>query len=166
MNKIINEPKKLIVIVGPTASGKTDLAVKLALKLDSGQAEVISAHSRQIYKGMNIGTGKITTKEMQGIPHHLLNIVSPKNQFTVAKYKNLAENAINQRNKKEKNSDIVGGTGFYIQAITDGIIIPPVKPDWKLRKKLEKKTKEHFSNNSKNSTQIEQKLLMPKTNED
>lgn len=128
---------KLIVIVGPTSSGKTDLSIRLAKKFG---AEIISADSRQAYKGMNIGTGKVTKKEMQGVPHHLLDVVSPKTRFDVTKYRKLALKAIEKIQKKNKIPILVGGTGFYIQAVIDGIIIPPVKPDWKLRKKLEKKT--------------------------
>lgn len=135
--------KKLIVILGPTASGKSEMAVKLAKKFNG---EVISADSRQIYKGMNIGTGKITKKEMKGIIHHLLSIVSPKKRSTVVQYRKLALKAIDKIFKKDKVPILCGGTGFYIQAVIDGIIIPKVKPDWKLRKNLEKKTiKELFN---------------------
>ncbi len=134
--------KKLIVIVGPTSSGKTALSIKLAKKF---RGEVISADSRQVYKGMDIGTGKITKKEMKGIPHHLLDIASPKRKFTVVQYQKLALKAINKIYRKNKTPFLVGGTGFYIQAVADGIIIPEVKPDWKLRTELEKKnTQELF----------------------
>jgi len=129
--------KKLIVILGPTASGKSEIAVKLAKKFNG---EIISADSRQIYKGMNIGTSKITTKEMQGIPHHLLNVVLPNKIFTVVQYKKLVTQTINKIFKKKKIAILCGGTGFYIQAVIDGIIIPEVQPDWKLREKLEKKS--------------------------
>ncbi|PIV45148.1 MAG: tRNA (adenosine(37)-N6)-dimethylallyltransferase MiaA [Candidatus Nealsonbacteria bacterium CG02_land_8_20_14_3_00_37_10] len=129
-----NEKKKLIVILGPTASGKSELAVKLAEKFNG---EVISADSRQVYKGMDIGTGKITKKEMRGIPHYLLDIASPKRRFSVVQYKKLALKSINKIFKKGKIPILCGGTGFYIQAVVDGIIIPEVKPDWKLRKQLE-----------------------------
>ncbi|MBS7252239.1 MAG: tRNA (adenosine(37)-N6)-dimethylallyltransferase MiaA, partial [Candidatus Freyarchaeota archaeon] len=78
---------KLIVILGPTASGKTDLAIKLAKKFDG---EIINADSRQVYKGMDIGTAKPTKKEMEGIPHYLLDVASPKRRFTVAQYRKLA----------------------------------------------------------------------------
>ena len=128
--------KKLIVILGPTASGKTDLSIKLAKEFNG---EVISADSRQIYKGMDIGSGKVTKKEMQAIPHYLLDVASPKRKFTVVQYKNLALKAIKKIQKKNNLPILVGGTGFYIQAVIDGIIIPSIKPDWKLRKKLEKK---------------------------
>jgi tRNA dimethylallyltransferase len=134
---------KLIVILGPTSSGKTDLSIKLAKKFNG---EVVSADSRQVYKGMDIGAGKITKKEMQGIPHHLLDVASPKTRFSVAQYQKLALKKIkNIQNLpaqagKNKLPFLVGGTGFYIQSIVDGIIIPEVKPDWKLRTKLEKKS--------------------------
>jgi len=140
---------KIIVILGPNASGKSKLAVSLALRLSSGQArkkygingaEIISADSRQVYKGMDIGTGKITKKEMQDIPHYLLDVASPKKRFTVAQYKKLALQSIKKIQRKNKIPIICGGTGFYIQAVADNISIPEVKPDWKLRAKLEKKS--------------------------
>ncbi|MDP2934474.1 MAG: tRNA (adenosine(37)-N6)-dimethylallyltransferase MiaA, partial [bacterium] len=131
------QKKKLIVVLGPTASGKSELAVQLAKQYNG---EIISADSRQIYKEMDIGTGKITSREMQGIPHCLLDIISPKKQFSVAEYKNLALVAIDKIYAKGKIPIICGGTGFYIRAIVDGLVIPEVEPDWKLRKELEKKT--------------------------
>ena len=127
--------KRLIVVLGPTGSGKSSLAVKLAKKFNG---EVISADSRQIYKGMDIGTGKITKKEMEGIPHHLIDVVSPKRRFTVTQYRNLALRAINKIFKKEKLPILCGGTGFYIQSVIDGITIPEVKPDQLLRFNLNK----------------------------
>lgn len=130
---------KLIVILGPTASGKSDLAVKLAKKFNG---EVVSADSRQVYKGMDIGTGKITKKEMRGIPHYLLDVTSPKRRYTVAQFKKAALKAIKKIQKKGKVPIICGGTGFYIQAVVDGLVIPEVKPDWALRKKLEKQSTE------------------------
>jgi len=133
--------KKLIVILGPTASGKSELAVKLAKKFNG---EIVSADSRQVYKGMDIGTGKITKKEMQGIPHYLLDVTSPKRRFTVSQYRKLALKTINKIFKKGKIPILCGGTGFYIQAVVDGIVIPEVPPDWKLRKKLEKKSVEEL----------------------
>ncbi|MBI2041818.1 MAG: tRNA (adenosine(37)-N6)-dimethylallyltransferase MiaA [Candidatus Nealsonbacteria bacterium] len=126
--------KKLIVILGPTASGKSGLAIELAKKFGG---EVISADSRQIYKGMDIGTGKVTKKEMQGIPHYLLDVASPKTRFTVTQYRKLAIGAIDKIFKKNKIPIICGGTGFYIQAVIDGISIPEVKPDKLLRLNLD-----------------------------
>ena len=131
------ENSKLIVIVGPTASGKSELAVKLAKRFNG---EVVSADSRQVYRGMDIGTGKITKKEMRGIPHYLIDVTSPKRRFTVTQYRKLAVLAINKIFKKNKIPILCGGTGFYIQAVIDGIAIPQVKPDWQLRKKLDKKS--------------------------
>lgn len=131
-----NAKNKMIVILGPTASGKSELAVKLAKKFNG---EIISADSRQVYKGMDIGTGKVTKKEMEDIPHHLLDVASPKRKFTVVQYRKLALKAIEKIFKKGKIPIICGGSGFYIQALIDGLTIPPVPPDWKLRKKLEKK---------------------------
>lgn len=131
--------KRIVVILGPTASGKSDIAVKIARKFNG---EIISADSRQIYKGLNIGSGKITKKKMMGIPHHLLDAASPKRKFTVSQYRKLTLKVIDKIFKKGKLPIICGGTGFYIQAVIDGISIPEVKPDWKLRKELERKTKE------------------------
>jgi tRNA dimethylallyltransferase len=134
--------KKIIAIVGPNASGKSNIAVKIAKRFNG---EIISADSRQVYKGMNLGSGKITKKEMRGIPHYLLDVASPKRTFSVAQYKKLAEKAIKKILRKKKIPILCGGTGFYIQAVVDDISFPPVKPDWQLRKKLEKKsTKELF----------------------
>jgi tRNA dimethylallyltransferase len=129
--------KKLIVVLGPTASGKTELAIKLAKKFNG---EIVNADSRQVYKGMDIGTAKPTKKEMEGIPHHLLDAASPKRKFTIAQYRKLALKAIEKIQRKGKIPFLVGGTWFYIRAIVDGLIIPEVPPNWKLRKELEKKT--------------------------
>jgi len=136
-NKEEEKKKKIIVIVGPTASGKSDLAVKLAKRFNG---EIISADSRQVYKGMDIGTGKITKKEMKGVKHYLLDVASPKRRFTVFQYQKLALRAIEKILKKGKIPIICGGTGFYIQALIDGILLPNVPPDWELRKRLEKKS--------------------------
>lgn len=128
---------KIIVILGPTATGKSDLAVKLARRFNG---EVISADSRQVYKGMDLGSGKITKKEMNGIPHYLLDVASPKRNFNVLKYQKMAETAIVNISKREKLPILCGGTAFYLRAITDGIILPEIKPNSALRKILEKKS--------------------------
>ena len=105
---------KVIVILGQTAAGKSNLAVKVALQLRSGPSakkgggEIISADSRQVYKKLNIGTGKITHEEMKGIPHHLLEIADPKRKFTVAEYKKLAENKIEEILARGKTPIICG----------------------------------------------------------
>jgi len=148
LDEIVNKQDrhKLIVILGPTASGKSDLAVKLAKKFFApfGGGEIISADSRQVYKGMDIGTGKITKKEMRGVPHYCLDIASPKTQFTVAQYREIALRAIDKIYKRNKIPILCGGTGFYIQAVAEGLIIPRVKPDWKLREELEKEDTEEL----------------------
>lgn len=136
------EPKgKIIVILGPTASGKSALAVKLAEKING---EIISADSRQVYKKLNIGTGKITKKEMRGVPHHCIDIISPKKIFTVVDFKKKADETIKNIFTRNKIPIIVGGTGLYIQAVVNNIVLPEIKPDWKLRKELEKKTTEEM----------------------
>ena len=132
MNSKILPP--LIVILGPTAVGKSDMAVEIAKEFNG---EVISADSRQVYTGLDIATGKITKKEMKGVPHHCLDIVNPKKSFSVADFKIKATEAITSVIKKGKVPILCGGTGFYIDSIVDGIVLPEVKTDPKLRKKLE-----------------------------
>lgn len=129
--------KKVIVILGQTASGKSNLAVEIAKKFNG---EIISADSRQVYKGLDIGTGKITKKEMRGIPHHLLDIANPKRKFTVAQYKTRASAVLDGILRRGKIPIICGGTGFYIDAITKGLVFPEVPPNKKLRLSLEKRT--------------------------
>lgn len=131
------EKPRVIALVGPTASGKSDLAVFLAQKI---AGEVISADSRQVYKDLDIGTGKITKKEMEGVPHHLLDVVSPKKTYTVAQFKKDAEKAIEDIVASGKTPIVCGGTGFYIDALLLGQSFPEVKPDKKLRENLEKKS--------------------------
>lgn len=128
---------EMIVIVGPTASGKSDRAVKLAKKYGG---EIISADSRQVYRGLNIGSGKITKKEMRGVPHHLLDVASPKRVYTVADFKRDAESAIRGIKRRGKLPIIVGGTGLYIDAVLYDSPIPEVKPNPELRARLEKKS--------------------------
>ncbi len=137
LSKTFYPQKPIIVVVGPTASGKSDLAVRLARKFNG---EVISADSRQVYRGMDIGTGKITKKEMAGIPHYLLDVAQPRRRFTAAQYKKLGQAAIKKIQHKNKIPIICGGTGFYIRALVDNLPIPAVKPNLKLRAQLEKKT--------------------------
>ncbi len=134
--------KKILVIVGPTASGKSSLAVKLAKKFNG---EIISADSRQIYKGLEIGSGAVTKKESQGIKHHLVSTIPLKNTVSAARYKTLARSAIRGVWNRGKLPIVCGGTGFYIQAAIDGIIMPSVKPNRKLRAKLESKTARELS---------------------
>jgi tRNA dimethylallyltransferase len=133
--------QQILIIVGPTASGKTALAIELAKKLDG---EVISADSRQVYRGLDIGTGKVTKREMQGIPHHLLDVASPKKTFTADDFVTRANRAIKDIAKRGKLPIIAGGTGFYIDALVGRITLPDVPPDPALRKKLQPKTTEQL----------------------
>ncbi len=133
----VNSLPKIITVVGPTASGKSDLAVHIAKRFNG---EVVSADSRQVYKGMNIGTGKITTKEMDGVPHHLLDIASPKRRYTVLQYQRQAHKAIEGILRRGKVPIVCGGTGFYIDAVIKDMEIPLVPANQPLRAKLEKKS--------------------------
>ncbi len=129
--------QKILIVLGPTATGKSALAIKLAKKF---KGEIISADSRQVYKGLNIGTGKVTKKEMDGIPHYLIDIVDPKKQFTVSDFKKQAETNIRYIVYRGKLPIIVGGTGFYIDTLTGLRSFPEVPINIKLRKILDKKT--------------------------
>lgn len=156
-----NFKNKIIIILGPTASGKSSTAIKLAQKFNG---EIISADSRQIYRGMDIGSGKVTGSKKavipslsrdlnkkttfisEGISHYMIDIVSPQTDFSVAKFKKKAERYIEDILKRDKLPIICGGTGFWIQAIVDDIVYPEVKPDWQLRKNLEKESLENLLN--------------------
>lgn len=135
-NKENKKKSKVLVIIGPTSSGKTSLSIDLAKKFNG---EVISADSRQVYKGMDLGTGKVTPKEMQGIKHYLLDVVSPNTQFSAAKFEKMGTKAIKEILKKGKLPIICGGTGFWVDALLYGLP-DSVAPDWKLRRRLEKLT--------------------------
>ncbi len=132
---------QILVILGPTASGKSTLAVKIAKKFNG---EIISADSRQVYKGLDIGSGKITKKEMVNIPHHLLDVAFIKRTFTVAQYQKLAKKALQKILKRGKLPIICGGTGFYIDALIYDYKFPEVVPQPKLRKQLEEKSTEEL----------------------
>ena len=130
---------KVIVICGPTASGKTALSIELAKKIDG---EIISCDSMQIYKDMNIGTAKVAKEEMQGIRHYMIDFVSPDTRYSVADYKNDAEKAIETIINKGKIPIIVGGTGLYVDSLIYGIEYPEIKFDEEYRKRLEKEADE------------------------
>lgn len=129
----------LLVIVGPTASGKTSLSVKLALKYNG---EIVSADSMQIYKGMDIGTAKITTSEMHGVSHHLIDIVNPSENFSVAKYVKLAKKAISDIHNRGRLPVVVGGTGLYINSLLQNINFGNFNGDSEYRKYLNEIAKE------------------------
>ena len=155
--------KKIIVILGPTSSGKSDVAIKLAKKFDG---EIISADSRQIYRGMDIGTGKIEPDQpgeiprkfmnnkfcsrshrnkiffSEGIPHYMLDIINPKTDFTAAQFKKKAEKIIVDILKRGKLPIICGGTGFWIKSLVDNVNYPEVEPNKVLRSRLRNKSTE------------------------
>lgn len=127
---------KVIVIVGPTASGKSDCAIELAKRIDG---EIVSADSMQIYKEMDIGTAKVTDEEMSGVKHYMINIVNPDEDFNVAMYKKMAEEALEEIASKGKMPIVVGGTGLYINTLVNGIEFSEIDKDEEYRKELEKK---------------------------
>lgn len=143
----MNKKDKIIIITGPTASGKSDLAIEVAKKFNG---EIISADSRQTYKGMDIGSNKVeTTKKedglySEGIKHHLIDVANPKEMFTVTNFKKLAKEAIKEIIINNHLPIITGGTGFYIDSLVYDLNIPEVEPNEKLRKELNKKTKEEL----------------------
>lgn len=127
---------QLTAVVGPTASGKTSLAVELCKRLN---AEAVSCDSMQIYKGMDIATAKPTEQEMQGIPHHMIGFLDPEMSFSVAKYCEMAKNTINDIVGRGKRAVLVGGTGLYYSSLVDNIEFLPDETDFKYREELKKK---------------------------
>ena len=132
----------LIVIVGPTAVGKTTSAISLA-ELIGG--EIVSADSRLLYKGMNIGTAKPSQQEMQGVPHYLIDVTTPDNPWSLAQYKIEASNVINDIQQRGNIPVLVGGTGQYVRAIVEGWNIPPIPNDNKIRDELVAYAERHGS---------------------
>ena len=124
---------KLIAVVGPTASGKTSLSIELAKKYNG---EIVSADSMQIYKGMDIATAKPTQEEMQGIPHHLIDFLSPTESFSVSEYVSLAKSAIDDITKREKLPILCGGTGLYVRSLVENVKFSEEQTDEKLREQL------------------------------
>jgi tRNA dimethylallyltransferase len=123
----------LVVIVGPTAVGKTRLSLRLAQEFDG---EIISADSRQVYRGMDIGTAKPTLEERALVPHYLIDVVAPDEPFTLAQYQELACQAIDDVSRRGKVPFLVGGTGQYVRAVVEGWGIPRVAPNEELRVEL------------------------------
>lgn len=133
--------QKVVVIAGPTASGKTSLGVDLALSLDG---EIINADSMQVYRGMDVGTSKPTIEEQKGISHHLFDLVDPDEEFNAAIYRIKALAVINDICSRGKNCFVVGGTGLYIRSLLEGIFdCPPVDPE--LRESLRRQFRSHGS---------------------
>lgn len=131
------ENNKNIVILGPTAIGKSSLALELALEFN---AEIISSDSKQIYKGFDIGSGKVSKSDLEKIPHYMIDIKEIWENFSVQEFQNLAYEYIQDIKAKEKNVFIVGGTGLYIDSLVKNYNISNIKPDYKLRDELQKKS--------------------------
>ncbi len=130
--------KNLVVITGPTAVGKTDISIKLAKEING---EIISADSIQVYKGLNIGSAKITQDEMDGVKHYLIDVLEPTDDFDIYTFKQMAEEAIEQIYAKGKVPIIVGGTGFYIQSVLYDVDFEETEVDMEYRKELEELAK-------------------------
>jgi tRNA dimethylallyltransferase len=124
----------LLVIVGPTAVGKTKTAIQVAHRL---QGEVVSADSRQVYRYMNIGTAKPDWNEREGVPHHLIDIVDPDEEFSVADYQRLAQGVIKEIWKRNKLPILAGGTGFYINAVIDNYNFSSTAVNWEFRQRMQ-----------------------------
>ena len=130
----MNKPP-IVLIVGPTAVGKTELALRLAEKMDG---EIVSVDSRLFYRGMDIGTAKPSKQEMERVPHHLIDIVNPDETLSLAAFQQMAREVIAEIHQRGHLPLLVGGTGQYIRAVTQGWAPPEVKPNEKLRAVLEK----------------------------
>lgn len=141
LEKFFNKKPKLIVILGQTATGKTSLGIELAKQFNG---EVVSADSRQVYRGLDIGTAKVTTAEAAGVPHHMIDIADPEHVYSVAEFQRDAHNVMTDIHARGKIPILVGGSGMYIQAVVDNISLPQVPPNQKLRKELEKLTVEEL----------------------
>ena len=126
--------RKLIAVVGTNASGKSGLGIALARHFGG---EVISADSRQVYRGLDLGSGKVTPEEMQGVPHHLLDVCAPGSFFTMADFQRLAYAAIDDVLSRGKIPFLVGGTGLYVDAVCDGYVLNQIAPDLDYRRELE-----------------------------
>ena len=134
--------KPLIILTGPTAVGKTALSIKLARAVGG---EIISADSVQVYRRMDIGSAKITKQEMEGIPHYLIDVLEPEEDFNVVVFQQMAKKAMDEIYAKEKIPIITGGTGFYIQAVLNDIRFTETDADDELRRKLEKEAEQNGS---------------------
>lgn len=128
------EKNKLIVILGTTACGKSGLGVALAKRY---HGEIVSADSRQVYRGLDLGTGKITPEEMEGVPHHMLDVADPGESYSVAQFQRGAYEAIDAIAARGRLPFLVGGTGLYIRAVSEGYVFHAAPPDPALRARLE-----------------------------
>ncbi len=133
--------EKLLVIVGPTAVGKSELAIKIAQGFNG---EIISGDSIQVYRGLDIGTAKVKVEQMQGITHHLIDIHDPDYTYSVAEFQRSAQRLITEINERARLPIIVGGSGLYIKSITENYHLPKIETNLKLREQLEKLSKEEL----------------------
>ena len=142
---------KVMAVVGPTASGKTAMAIELAKKMNG---EVVSADSRLVYRGFNIAAAKPTIEERQGIPHHMIDIVEPEYDYSVGDYYKDAKKVISEILSRKKTPIIAGGTGLYFRILLENYNLPEAKTDYELRKELELKEKEELLAELKNVDSI------------
>ena len=133
--------QKLVSVVGTTASGKSDLGIVLANKFNG---EIVSCDSRQVFKGLDLGTGKVTKEEQKMAVHHLIDIINPNEYFSVSEYQKLAYNAINDIISREKRAFLVGGTGLYSRAVCEGFNMGEEEVDEELRARINTLTKEQI----------------------
>ena len=132
---------KLVCIVGTNASGKSGLGIELATKYD---AWVISADSRQVYKGLDLGSGKVTSEEMKGVRHFLLDVAEPNDFFSLSHFQKMAYNAIDETLYAGHRAFLVGGTGLYVNAVVDGYELSGSAPDMNIRKLIEQKSSDEL----------------------
>lgn len=132
--------KRVVAIVGPTGIGKSRLALNLAMRFNG---EIVSADSRQVYRYLDIGTAKPTPQELGLVPHHLINILNPDDDFSLAQYQDLAYRAIDEIHRRNRLPFLVGGTGLYVRAVLEGWQIPRVSPDPEFRYNIEKRAREN-----------------------
>lgn len=132
---------KLVVIAGTNASGKSGLGIELARHYKS---EIVSADSRQVFLGLDLGSGKVTPQETKGVPHHLIDVAKPNDFFSLSHYQELAYEAIDDIARRGMTPFLVGGTGLYVNAVVDGYSLSQAKPDLILRKEIESKTHEEL----------------------
>lgn len=129
--------EKLVCIVGTNASGKSSLGIKLAQKYD---ADIVSADSRQVFKGLDLGSGKVTAEEMKGVRHYMLDVARPNDFFSLAHYQKMAYESIDRILGMGRRPFLVGGTGLYVNAVADGYVLTGSAPDPDLRREIEQKT--------------------------
>lgn len=134
-----SEKPPLVVVVGPTAVGKSELAIELALRT---RGEVVTADSMQVYRGLDIGTAKPTLEDRRGVPHHLIDICDPDERFNVAEYRRLAHRVIEEVHGRGNLPILAGGTGLYVKAVLDEFLFPDEGADYELRRRLEAEAKE------------------------